>query len=102
MTAVRIYRPARTAMQSGEASTQHWVVEFEPGTPRVPEPLMGWTGTSDTRSQMRLRFPARAEAVAFAERHGLDYVVQEPRERRVRPKVYADNFRVDRKESWSH
>ncbi len=102
MTAVRIYRPAKTAMQSGIAATQHWVVEFEPGAPRVPEPLMGWSATADTQTQVCLRFPTRDDAVAFAEHRGLDYVVQEPRERRVGPKVYADNFRVDRKEMWSH
>jgi hypothetical protein len=63
---------------------------------------MGWIGSKDTRSQVRIRFDTREEAVAFAEKHGVDYVVEEPRERRVRPNVYADNFRFDRRDSWTH
>lgn len=92
MTAVRIFQPAKTAMQSGRANTRWWVLEFEPGAPRVNDPLMGWVGSADTRGQVRLRFADRDEAVAFAERNGLGYRVQEPKTRRPRPKNYADNF----------
>lgn len=93
---VRIYQPSRTAMQSGRARTQHWVLEYEPVTPRRPEPLMGWVSSGDTLNQVRLRFPTKDDAIAFAERKGMDYVVAEAHERRVRPRNYADNFRPDR------
>jgi len=93
---VRIYRPARTAMQSGIANTKRWVLEFEPASPRATEPLMGWTSSPDTRGQVCMHFATRDDAVAFAERNGLSYRVAEPRERVIRPKSYSDNFRYDR------
>ena len=67
-----------------------------------PDALMGWSGHGDTRCQVRLRFDTRDDAVAYAERHGLDYQVEAPRERRVRPKAYADNFRFGRSGNWTH
>ena len=89
----RIYQPAKTAMQSGRAKTHRWVLEYEPATPRRPEPLMGWISSGDTLNQIRLRFETEEEAVAFAKRKGLDYSVEEPHERQVTPRNYADNFR---------
>ena len=99
---VRIYRQAKTAMQSGRANTDRWVVEFEPESRREVEPLMGWTSSADTRTQLRLRFDSREEAVAYARKHGFMYTLEEPRERRIQPKAYADNFRVDRLLRWTH
>ena len=93
MTAVRIYRPTKTAMQSGRAKTKQWILEFEPGAHRFVDPLMGWVGSDDTRSQVRLRFASREAAVSYAERHGLSYRVQEPQVRTIRPKSYAEKFR---------
>src|SRR5215468_10644646 len=93
---VRIYQPAKTAMQSGLAATYKWVMEFPPNAPRVPDPLMGWTGSTDTQAQVQLTFDTKEEAVAFAEKHGLAYLVEEPQRRKFQPKSYADNFRYDR------
>ena len=89
---VRIYRPARTAMQSGEAKSKNWVVEFEPTAARSVDPLMGWTSSPDTRRQVSLRFPSKEEAVAYAERQGYAYHIVEPKARTLRPKSYAANF----------
>ncbi len=88
----RIYRPAKTATQSGRAKTRGWVLEHAPRGRREVDSLMGWTGSSDTAAQVRLGFPSKEEAIAYARRRGLCYEVQEPRDRRVRPKSYADNF----------
>ena len=99
---VRIYRPSRTAMQSGRAGTSKWVLEFEPGAARRIEPLMGWTSSADTRRQVRMAFANKEEAVAYAERHGLAFTLEEPSVRSVRPKSYADNFRYDRALRWTH
>ena len=96
MALARIYRPPRNAMQSGRAQTRKWVLEYEPATRREPDPLMGWTSVRDTLNEVRLRFDSREEAVAFAEKHGLDFTVIEPQDRIERPKSYADNFRWDR------
>jgi hypothetical protein len=96
MAQVRIYRPAKTAMQSGKAKTRRWLLEYEPATRREPDPLMGWSSAEDTLNEVHLRFPTLEEAIAFAGKHGLDYIVEEPHEPRFKPKSYADNFRFDR------
>lgn len=98
MPRARIFQPAKTAMQSGRAKTRKWILEFEPAAPRVNDPLMGWVGSSDMRGQIRLRFDSRDEAIAYAERRGLDFVVQDPSVRKMRAKSYAENFRYDRVE----
>ena len=78
MTA-RIYKPAKTAMQSGTANTKEWVLDYEPEQPRQIEPLMGWTSSGDMRQQVRLRFDSEQEAIAYAERHGIPYQLSEPK-----------------------
>jgi hypothetical protein len=97
----RVYEQPKSAMQSGRAGTTEWILEFEPSQARA-DPLMGWIGGADTRAQVRLRFESRDEAVAFAQREGLQYDVELPRERKFVPKSYADNFRFGRPENWTH
>mgnify|MGYP001354278012 CR=1 FL=1 len=101
MTA-RIYSPAKTAMQSGKAKTGHWVLEFDQASPRVVEPLMGYTSSRDTLQQVRLKFPTKDEAIAYAEREGIVFTVEEPHQPKRRQVAYADNFRYDRKQPWTH
>ncbi len=93
MPHVRIYRPSKNAMQSGRAKAQSWVLEYELASPRRPEPLMGWASAGDTLNQVRLSFPTKEEAAAFAERKGLTYEIESEHDRRVRPRNYADNFK---------
>ncbi|NJL07774.1 MAG: ETC complex I subunit [Methylacidiphilales bacterium] len=97
----RIYRPARTAMQSGRAKTREWLVEFMPET-RAIEPLMGWTASSDTRPQVKLRFPTREEAVSYCQRNGIPFQVSEPNEPARRKVSYSDNFAFQRVGAWTH
>ena len=92
----RIYRPAKTAMQSGLAKTHDWVLNFDPSDAQRPDALMGWVGSRDTRRQVTLRFSTQAEAETYCKTHGLDYTVVLPHALAVRPKSYADNFRPDR------
>lgn len=94
--AVRIYKPAKTAMQSGLAKTHDWVVNFDPSDAQRPDALMGWAGSADTRQQLTLHFKTQDEAVEFCKAKGLDYVLAAPHAASVRPKSYADNFRPDR------
>jgi hypothetical protein len=96
MALARIYRPSKTAMQSGRAQTRKWLLEYEPATRRDPDPLMGWSSAQDTLNQVRMRFPTLDEAIAFAKKHALDFTVIEPQARTLKPKSYADNFRYDR------
>jgi hypothetical protein len=98
----RIFQPPKTAMQSGWAKTHQWVVEFVNGTARHADPLMGWTGGGDTQAQVRLTFETKEEAIAYAERNGIQYDVELPQARRVKPKAYADNFKYNRVENWTH
>ena len=89
-------------MQSGKAKTGYWVLEFEPEKPRRIDPLMGYTSSGDMKSQVRLTFDTREEAVAYAEREGLAYRVDEPKQPVRRQISYAENFRYDRKTPWTH
>jgi len=73
-----------------------WIVEYEPRAARTRDSLMGWTSSSDTGQQVKLRFETKEGAIAYCRRAGIDYTVYQPRERRIRPKNYADNFRTDR------
>jgi hypothetical protein len=98
----RIYQPPKSAMQSGRAGSDEWVLEFEPASPRRPDPLMGWIGSADTQAQVRLSFQTREEAVAYADKSGIAYDLELPQPRRIRPKAYADNFRYGRIENWTH
>lgn len=100
----RIYRPARNAMQSGQAKSQRWLVEFSPeAQPRSVEPLMGWTSSTDTLNQVKLWFETKEEAIAYAVREGLAYsVIDPPAEGARRAIAYSDNFKSDRIGTWTH
>jgi hypothetical protein len=100
----RIYQPAKTAMQSGTAKTNGWVLEFAPASAREVDPLMGWTSSDDTQSQVRLRFDSREAAEAYAHTKGIDYDLTEktPRKPVIRPRGYGENFATDRKGVWTH
>ena len=96
MALARIYRPAKTAMQSGRAKTRRWVLEYEPASRRDPDPLMGWSSAQDTLNQVQLRFDTLDEAIAFAKKRELEYALIEPNQHTRKVKSYADNFRYDR------
>ena len=98
----RIFLPPKSTMQSGTAATHRWVLEFEPESPKLRDPLMGWTGSDDMLSQVRLSFETQAAAVAYAEANGVPYDLELPTAHVRKPKAYADNFRFDRKDNWTH
>lgn len=92
MTA-RIYQRPKNAMQSGKALVDQWILEFEPAEAKRPDPLMGWAGSGDTRQQVQLRFASKDDALAYAERYGIDARVHATPPRRLKIQAYADNFR---------
>jgi hypothetical protein len=98
----RIYKPAKTAMQSGLGRTKEWVLEFAPASPREVDPLMGWTGSRDMRAQVQLEFDTKEEAIAYAERERIPYRVFGPQTQRQIRKTYADNFKFGRIGRWTH
>ena len=98
----RIYKPAKSATQSGLARTKQWLLVFEQDKPREIEPLMGWTSSGDTRQQLRLWFDTKEEAITYAEREGVAYRVEEPQEVKRRMASYSDNFKFNRVGPWTH
>jgi len=89
----RIYQKPKNAMQSGRAGTQRWMLEFAPAEARKADPLMGWAGSGDTQRQLRLGFASREEALAYAEKNGIEAEVMPTPQRELKIQAYADNFR---------
>jgi hypothetical protein len=105
MTA-KIYKPCKTAMQSGRKAKSRrgcdWVLEFTRSSAARPDPLMGWQSSSDTNRQVRLFFPDLETATAYAQAHGIAFDIGQPRTRRPKPRAYADNFAFNRNGAWTH
>ena len=99
---VRIYKPSRSTMQAGLATTKQWVLEYSPEQPRTPDPLMGWTSARDTRRQIRLHFETLDRALNYAGEHGLDVDFENLHTSGRPQKSYADNFAAGRLIPWSH
>ncbi|MFZ0098214.1 MAG: ETC complex I subunit [Gemmobacter sp.] len=100
----RIYQPARNAMQSGTAKTKGWVLEFAQSNAREVDPLMGWTSSTDTATQVKLRFETREDAEDYARAKGLEFEVLVPQSRKpnIRPMGYGENFATNRRGAWTH
>jgi hypothetical protein len=98
----KIYRPAKTAMQSGKAKTNVWVLEFDQETPRKIDPIMGYTSSGDTRQQLKLTFESQEQAEEYAKRNGVEYRVIAPKEQIRQVLSYTDNFRYSRTQPWTH
>ena len=89
----RIYRPSRSTMSSGRGKMKNWILEYDPASPRRPEPLMGWVSSRDTLNQVQIAFETKEQAIAFAEKNGIDYDCMIAHERSIPPKNYSDNFK---------
>lgn len=89
-----IYRPTKTATQSGTWHSSHWLMDWDPLPKghRWENPLMGWQSTGDFMNGERIQFKSKEDAINFANKQGYEYYVQEPNERRFIPKAYANNF----------
>lgn len=98
----RIFKPSRNAMQSGTAKTEQWMLVYEPEAPLTVEPLMGYTSSGDMRRQIKLFFPSKEEAIAYAERNGIPYELFEAQEPVKNAQSYSDNFRSGRPQPWTH
>ena len=98
----RIYQKPKTSMQSGSAGSRDWLLTYEQAERRSADPLMGWLGSRDTQAQVTLAFDSSDDAVAYARAQGLAFDVEPAQGRTIKPKAYADNFRTDRGENWTH
>ena len=91
MKKAKIYRPAKTSMQSGRKKTVNWIIEFISEDPLI-NPLMGWESSTDTMSELKLEFPSKDLAIDYAKKNKLNYELIEPKKRKIVKKSYADNF----------
>jgi NADH dehydrogenase (ubiquinone) Fe-S protein 4 len=88
---VKIYKPAKTAMQSGNRNSKKWRLEYDTQNKGV-NPLMGWESSKDTMSEVKLDFETKDQAIKFASKNNLDFYLVEPQKRKLIKKSYADNF----------
>lgn len=100
----RIYQPARNAMQSGMGKTKTWILEFAPASSREIDPLMGWTSSTDTQTQVKLKFDSKDAALEYAQDNGIEAQVFDPNTRKpiVRAGGYGENFATKRRGPWTH
>ena len=98
----RIYRPSKNAMQSGMGATKSWRLEYTPQAPKTFDHVMGYCGSSDMNSQIKLTFESQEEAVGYCKKNGIPFEVLGEQSRKHRPRTYADNFRYGRIGTWTH
>ena len=91
MKKAKIYKPTRTAMQSGTRNTRYWVLEFETLNTGI-NPLMGWVTSKDTMSEVKLKFYTKEQAINYAKKNNINYYVVEPQKRKIIKKSYSNNF----------
>jgi hypothetical protein len=89
-------------MQSGAAGTKQWCAEFSPSSRLKIDPLIGWSGSMDTDKQIRLFFETQEQAIAWAQSKNLQFVVEKPKTRKIKPKSYTENFISGRVNPWTH
>jgi len=99
---IKIYVPAKTSMQSGRGKSKKWLAEYVSNSEKVKDTLMGWNSSLDTKSQIRLFFDTKDQAIEWAKKNNYQYFVQEAKRKKIKPKNYASNFDINRKESWTH
>ena len=91
MRKAKIYKPSRTAMQSGKRNTKKWCLEFDTQNTGI-NPLMGWETSKDTMSEVRLQFSSKEQAINYAKKNNIDFYIVDPQKRKIIKKSYADNF----------
>ena len=91
MRKAKIYKPTKTAMQSGTRNTKNWILEYESLKTGI-SPLMGWETTKDTLSEIKLEFSTKEQAIDYAKKNNISYYVINPKDRKLVKKSYSDNF----------
>ena len=101
---IRIYKPSKTSMQSGNAKTKKWRLEYEKSAKKFIDPTMGWVGTEDAQGLLLIDFETKESAIKYAESLGLPYKVEDPKHRKhiIRKGGYGENFSFNRKKAWTH
>ena len=99
---IKIYKPSKTAMQSGIGKTKKWLAEYISDTDNIKDSLMGWNSSSYTKEQIKIFFDTKEQAIEWSKKNNEQFIVIEPKERKIKPKNYASNFDMNRKEPWTH
>ena len=99
---IKIYKPAKTAMQAGRGKTKKWLAEYMSNSDNVKDSLMGWNSSLDTQSQIKIFFDTKEQAILWAKKNNYQFFVEEPKIKKIKPKSYVSNFAIDRKEPWTH
>ena len=96
----KIYQPAKSATQS--AKNEFWLLEFNSQDKPIIDEKMLWTSSSNTQDKVKIKFSDKDKAIKFANNNNIDFVLIEPKKRKIKPKSYSDNFSPDRKTPWTH
>ena len=99
---VKIYKPSKSSMQSGLAKTKKWIAEYIKEKDTIKDSLMGWNSSLDTKEQIKMLFETKEQAIEWSKKNNEQFIVIEPKERKIKPKNYASNFDMKRKEPWTH
>ena len=99
---IKIYKPSKTSMQSGIGKTKLWLAEYIPKEETVKDNLMGWNSSFDTKSQIKVFFNTKEQAIEWAKKNNYQFYVEVPNIRKIKLKSYASNFDINKKESWTH
>ena len=99
---IKIYKPSKTAMQSGIGKTKQWLAEYISDEETVKDHLMGWNSSADTKTQIKVFFDTKEQAIQWAKNNNYQFVIEEPKVKTIKPKSYASNFDMNRKEPWTH
>ena len=99
---IKIYKPSKSSMQSGLGKTKQWIAEFISEKDKIKDTLMGWNSSLDTKSQIKVFFTTKEQAIKWAKKNNYQYFVEDPKRRKIKPKNYASNFDMNRKEPWTH
>ena len=99
---IKIYKPSKTAMQSGYGKTKKWLAEYISDKETTKDNLMGWNSSIDTASQIKVFFDTKEQAIEWAKKHNEQFIVYEPKVRKLKPKNYSSNFDMNNKEPWTH
>ena len=91
MNKAKIYKPAKTAMQSGKRNSKNWLLKFDTSNSEI-NPLMGWVSSNDTMSEVKLKFFTKQQAIDYAKKNNIDFYIKEPQKKKLIKKSYADNF----------
>ncbi len=92
MKKAKIYKPSKTALQSGTKKYDKWIIEYVTEKPGI-NPLMGWESSTDTLTELKLEFSTKQLAIKYAKKNKINFEIIEPNIRKISKKSYADNFK---------